>query len=104
MIEPVPSALQDPIATEFVDSVIRDWRGDLAFKPGVLAALGASRFDVVDVISVVRNGITTSLEKDDAHETLFDRLGEIDDGTLFCVTLSYCPHRYNLTLVGFASH
>jgi hypothetical protein len=103
MIEPLPSALQDPVATGFVDTVINSWCGDLGFAPGTLAALGATSIGLVDILPIIRNGTTTSLEKDDAHETLFDRFGEMDCGTQLCVTLSYCPQRQTLTLVGFMS-
>lgn len=100
MAELRPSPLQDPVATHFVESVLLEWNGELAFVPAALESLGQSSYDVMDILAVVSDGVTTSLEKDDAYETLFERFGRIDCGAQLRVTLSYCPHRHDLTVVG----
>ena len=100
MAESLP--LEDPIARGFVESVLRDWSGELAFATGVLPALGKSRFDVTDLLAVIQDGVTTAMEKEDPHATLFERTGRTDDSTPLCVTLSYCPQLRGLTVVCFA--
>ena len=100
MAEPMP--LEDPIATEFVEHVLAHWSGELGFAPDCLRALGQSEFDIVDLLDVILNGVTTALEKESAHDTLFDRYGPVDDGSRVCVTLSFCPHQHCLTIVRFS--
>lgn len=100
MAEPMP--LEDPVATEFVEYVLDHWGGELGFAPGCLQALGASEFDIVDLLNVVLNGVTTALEKESAHDTIFERFGRVDDGSRVSVTLSFCPNQHCLTVVRFS--
>ncbi len=99
MANPLP--ISDPIAREFVDSVLADWNGDLGFAPGILEELGASEFDLLDLLLVITTGATTSLEKETAHETVFDRFA-IVEGAPLCVTLTFDPHFPGLTIAGFS--
>jgi hypothetical protein len=101
MSDPLP--LRDPVARDFVDYVLSDWNGDLGFGPGVLLALGSSDFDVMDLLSVIHDGATTSLEKESPHDTLFDRFGITENGKGLCVTLSFDPNARGLTIVEFST-
>lgn len=94
--------LQDPIANEFVENVLSEWNGDLGFSPSLPSQLKAAGCDVIDLLRVIENGATTSLEKESAHATVFERFGAIEDGTRICVTLSFDFH-LGLTIVGFST-
>jgi len=102
MADPLP--LKDPIACGFVDRVLQDWNGDLGFSSEVLDALRPASLDVIDLLTVIDNGVTISLEKEAPHETVFERFGTIDCGALLSVTLSFDPHLRGLTVVGFSKH
>ena len=58
--------------------------------------------DVIDLLTVITDGVTTALEKESAHGAVIERFGTIDGGTPLCVTLSFDPHLRGLTIVGFS--
>lgn len=86
------------IQTDYIAAVLAGWNGDLAFTGAVDAALLGQDVDRADVLHVIEDGITTSLRKEDAHDTFFERTGETVLGVRLRVTLSFDPHLPHLTV------
>jgi hypothetical protein len=79
---------QRALVQNYVRRMLGPFAGGVGYSPNALDSLAQGDLDQSDVLFVLETSNSTSIEKEDAHETVFTIVGKTSDQERIQVTLS----------------